>query len=203
MYLTARMDEIEAEFKCSKYKIRNRAHILGIRRSPEWLASPLSGRMRPGAELGEGHRYKKGNVPANKGMKRPGWAPGRMADTQFQRGHRPQTWERVGTEVVTYDGYRRLKVRDDLRPARRNWEYVHVRTWVAAHGPVPPHHAIVFRDGDRMNCTLQNLELVSRVELMRHNSIHRLPPELVSAIRVRGVLVRRINNGGKCCEKQD
>jgi len=26
-------------------------------------------------------RYEKGNVPANKGLRRPGYAPGRMAST--------------------------------------------------------------------------------------------------------------------------
>jgi hypothetical protein len=80
---------------------------------------------------------------------------------------------------------------------------VHVRTWVAAHGPIPLHHAIVFRDGDRMHCALQNLELVSRVELMRRNSVHRLPPALQGAIQLRGALVHRINNRSKRNEKQD
>lgn len=127
MYLSARMDEMEAVFGCSKYKIYNRAHRLGIRRPPEWLARPMSGRMRPGSELGKGHRYRRGHVPANKGTRRPGWAPGRMAETQFKTGSRPQTWARVGTEVMTYDGYLKIKVRDDLRPARNNWEYMHIR----------------------------------------------------------------------------
>ncbi len=41
--------------------------------------------------------------------------------------------------------------------------------------------------------TLDRLELVTRQELMRRNSIHRLPDELRDIVRTKGVLSREIN----------
>lgn len=64
--------------------------------------------------------------------------------------------------------------------------------WQEAFGPVPPGFAVCFKDRDKAHRALDNFELISRADLMRRNSVHRLPPELASAIQLNGALKRRL-----------
>lgn len=128
-------------------------------------------------------------VPWNKGMK--GLQTGGR-ETQFKPGSRPHTWKPIGSER-TVDGYLQRKVTDTGYPPR-DWQPVHVLLWVEHRGPVPAGHAVRFKDGDRTHIAIDNLELISRAQLMRRNTLHNLPPELVETIRARSALVRRINH---------
>lgn len=166
---------------------------LGLHKTPEFMASMYSGRWRHEDHPGRATWFPAGNVPANKGMRRPGWHAGRMRQTQFKKGHKPATWVPVGTEVVDCEGYRKRKVSDDRTKASRfNWRFVHVLAWEEANGPVPPGHAVAFRNGNQADIRIENLELISRAELMRRNTLHNLPKPLADVIRLRGRLVRRI-----------
>ena len=175
------------------YSIYNKAFVLGLKKSEAYRASPVAGWLRRGDNPGIPYRFKKGHVPFNKGRK--GWqAGGRSAETRFQKGHRPQTWVPIGTEVVDPDGYRKRKVRDDapLGFSRRNWKFLHVLLWEEAYGPVPRGYAVIFINGTRADVRLDNLALVSRAELMRLNTIHNYPPEVKQVIRLVGKLNRVI-----------
>src|ERR1700724_3627851 len=54
-----------------------RAHLLGLQKSAKFLASlnVLAGERLN--EFGRAHRFPKGHVPANKGLRRPGYSIGR------------------------------------------------------------------------------------------------------------------------------
>jgi hypothetical protein len=39
--------------------------------------------------------------------------------------------------------------------------------WERLNGELPPGHALYFKDGNRLNTAVDNLELISRAELMR------------------------------------
>lgn len=93
----------------------------------------------------------------------------------------------VGTEVMATQGCMKIKVAEP-----NVWEWTHRRNWIAAHGPIPKGMALVFKNGDRTNCDVNNLELVTRSELMRRNSIQRYPTEVKDAIRLLGKLKRTI-----------
>lgn len=41
---------------------------------------------------------------------------------------------------------------------------LHVVVWEEANGPVPKGMIVVFKDGDTMNVTLENLEIITRQE---------------------------------------
>lgn len=171
--------------------VYQRAAALGLRKDPDWVAENCRG-LDP--ESGRDHRFRKGQAPPNKGVK--GWdAGGRSVETRFKPGARPHTWVPVGTEVTDRDGYRKRKIRDDAPTgmSRFNWQFVHILIWEAANGPVPKGHAVVFVNGDKADLRLENLELVSRRELMRRNTLHRYPKPLVDTIRAKGVLTRKIN----------
>lgn len=109
-------------------------------------------------------RFKKGQVPHNKGKHTP--TVGRMAETQFKKGHLPHNTMPVGYERITRDGYIEVKVR--MRPSspsrNDNFRGKHLLVWEAAHGKIPEGHVVIFLDGNKQNCNLENLALVNRAE---------------------------------------
>ena len=177
---------LAAVFGVSEFAISNKAQALGLRKSESFLAA---------------YRFEQGHIPRNKGVRRPGWAPGNMAATQFKTG-RPACEARnylpIGTLKVNADGYLVRKVTDapSLAPVRR-WVPVHRLVWEEANGPIPAGHAVVFQPGCRTTdpdqITLDKLELITRAELMRRNTINRYPPELKSAIRLVGKAKRALD----------
>jgi len=186
---------IARELRRSVQAVFVRAAVLGLTKSAEYLASPDACRLRRGDNVGAAFRFKKGHVPANKGLRRPGWAPGRMKQTQFKKGERRgvavRLYQPIGTERISKDGYLERKINDDL-PLQARWRAVHLLLWEATHGPVPKGHAIAFRNGDKRDIRLDNLECISRVELMARNSVHNLPKPLVETIQLLGALNRQI-----------
>jgi hypothetical protein len=168
-----------------------RATLMGLRKSAEYLASPHACRLRRGDKIGLSTRFARGHAPANKGLRRPGWSAGRMPETQFKPGARPHTWKPIGSTRVTNDGYLQRKISDTGYPPR-DWVGVHILLWEEAHGPIPKGHALIFKDRNKGNLCLENFELITRAELMRRNTIHNYPPELVDVIRLGGALKRRL-----------
>jgi hypothetical protein len=185
--------ELAARFGVSIAVIYDRAKKLGVKKSADFVRSEKSGRMLKGDGRGGATRFQKGHPSWNKGMKglafpgseagwfKPGTRGGRAA-TQYQP---------IGTEVVR-DGYLVRKMTDEGLMHKR-WRFVHILTWEAENGPVPPGHAVTFKDGNRLNCALDNLELISRAELARRNGFCRYGPEIASVMRLRGKLTRMIN----------
>lgn len=178
-----------------------RARRLRLKKDPAYLASEAAGRIQRGDHKGRECWFKKGQAPANKGLKRPkGWAPGRMRETQFKKGVRQgvatKLWKPIGTERVSKDGYRERKINDGL-PLQKRWRAVHLLVWEAANGTLPESHAVTFKNGDKTDIRLDNLELVSRADWMRRHSVHNLPPELKSAVRALGTLKSVITKRSK------
>lgn len=171
---------------------------LGLRKSAKYLASPDACRLRRDGNPGIAYRYPKGHVPANKGTRRPGFSPGRMSATQFRRGERSVTAEAmhqpIGTEVVRAEGYRWRKVNDDL-PVHKRWREVHRLLWEEHRGPIPPGHSVTFINGEKSDIRIENLELLTRRQLLDRNSIYtRYPPELVQVMKLAGALKRKVRN---------
>lgn len=181
----------------------NKALSLGLKKSATYLASPDACRLRHGDHVGEHTQFKPGQVPHNKGLRRPGYAPGRMAQTQFKKGAMSgaaqHNYVPIGSLRITRDGMLERKVTDDpnLYPARR-WVSVARLVWEAEYGPIPPKHVVRFRP--RMNTTIEaevtldRLECISLTENMRRNTLHRYPKEIAHAIQVFGALNRKINH---------
>lgn len=191
------------------HTVYQKANGMGLKKDLAYLDSEASGRLNGHDTRGLSSRFPKGAVPLNKGMRRPGWAPGRMADTQFKagemRGAAQKNYVPIGTERISKDGYLERKVTDDHSVPARRWVAVHRLVWEVANGPIPASHAVVFRKGMRTalpsEITKERLELVTRAELMRRNTIHRYPAELKKTIRLVGKLRRVIED--KADEKQD
>lgn len=201
-YPNERTAGLADELRRSTRAVYVRARLLGIAKSEDYLASADACRLRRGDNVGMATRFRKGHVPVNKGLRRPGWGPGRMKETQFKPGARQgaaaRNWRPVGTILIDPDGYLRIKVREARRGEpygfgnSRVWPQLHRQVWERAHGPVPPGHAVAFKNGDRTDVCLDNLLLVSRRELMARNTIHKLPKTLASTLQLLGALERQI-----------
>lgn len=181
------------------------AMAMGLKKTHEVLAYMAACAVADPAHGGRKTTFKKGLVPANKGKKRPpGWAPGRMAESQFKKGARPHTWVPIGSLRLRPKGSRckdlilERKVNDLPGPNHVRWHPVHRLVWEAVNGPVPAGHAVVFKPGmyatEEALITIDRVELVTREELMRRNSFHtHMPRELARVVQLRGQLTRQIN----------
>ena len=180
---------------CSVHRAYNKAFALGLKKTPAFLRGPLAGRIHGGYTPGaRRNQFPKGHEPWNKGTN---WkAGGRSVLTQFKKGSRPHTWRPVGSVRVDADGYRDLKVTDTGYPPR-DWRACHVLLWEAANGPIPRGHAVRFKDGNKANITLDNLECISRADLMRRNTVHNYPQPIPQLVQLRGALQRQINRRGR------
>lgn len=181
----------------SRSAINGASRVFGLKKNPEWLKANSG--IQKGSNIGAAFRYPKGNVPANTGLRRPGYAPGRMAQTQFRKGGQPHNARPIGTVLADNEGYLHLKVKERA-PGERGWHpavwpCVHHLVWIEHNGPIPEGHAVIFKDGNRANCGIENLECVSRGELAARNRMwNRYPRELAMAIQLNGVLKRKLRS---------
>jgi hypothetical protein len=193
--------------KRSACSVSGMAYKFGLRKTEKYLSTPDACRLRRGDNVGAAFRFPPGHVPANKGLRRPGWAPGRMRATQFKKGQRPGNYLPVGTIKPNADGYLRVKVSDLRNNGRgandKNWEFVHRRIWEAAHGRIPKGHRIWWKDGNHANCALGNLELLTDKEHMARTTIHNLPAELKDTIMLAGRLKRVIRRKAREAIEED
>ena len=191
LYPDTSTKEVARILRCSLSRVYNCAWTLGLKKSAAYLARPAASRLRRGDNIGAAYRFMPGHVPFNKGLK--GWsAGGRSVATRFKKGQRSVRWKHItigSTRLM--DGYLQKKMSVTGYPPR-DWVAVHVLLWQEAHGQVPPGHCLRFKDGNKQNIRLENLELVSRGENMRRNTIHRYPPELKKTIPLAGKLRRTL-----------
>jgi hypothetical protein len=175
-------------------RIHFKANSLGIKKDKEYLAD-ITRKMWIDGKANTQGCFKKGQAPHNKGKSPSEETRQKISKTWFKNGHLPNT--------TLYDGA--ISIRPDkrgqkykfIRLALAQWQELHRYTWEQAHGPIPEGMLIVFKDGDTLNCELENLEMLTREELMRRNSIHRYPEEIVETLRAIGVLQRKINSQTK------
>jgi hypothetical protein len=189
--------ELADELGLQLHQLYAKARRLGLSKSEAFYQSEPSGRLN--GTQGAARRFTKGLVPWNKGLKGLP-SPGRMAQTQFKTGNRPENWLPIGSLRTTPDGYQQKKITDTGYPPV-DWKAVHVLLWEEHHGPVAINLCVCFKDGNKSHIVLENLELITRAERMRRNTIHRYPEELKSVIRAVSKLQRTIREAEH--EKQD
>ena len=104
-------------------KVYAKASTMELNKSPAFLASEASGRMKAPLHGGKAHWFKKGSVPANKG--KPAKYNANSAATQFGKGQRPHNYKEVGSLRINSEGYVDIKLADGHNQwfllARYNW----------------------------------------------------------------------------------
>ncbi len=171
-------------------QVYSKANGLGLNKPGDWIAERSRRVMEDPDHPGRKTWFQPGLVPHNKGKPHP--ARGRSIETQFRKGMVPHTWRPIGTDRVSKEGYLQRKTAD-TGTTRRDYVGVHHLVWRMHGRTIPNCHALCFIDGDKRNFDINNLELVPRAELMRRNSVHRLPKEVARAVQMMGALRRQIN----------
>ncbi len=123
-----------------------------------------------GVKSGRTGRYENGHQSWNAGTK----GLTHRNRTTFKKGNVPPNRKPVGTERIdSKDGYILVKINetDPYTGFPTRYKLKHIVIWEQAHGPVPKGMAVIFRDGNKMNCVLENLALVTRAELLRLNQM--------------------------------
>ena len=182
--------EIAEQLGCPVYSVNNRAYLLGLKKDPEYLRT-LNKRLGESLhESGKAFQYSKGHIPFNKGKKMSKHVYEKAKDSMFRKGHIPANHKPVGYERITRHGYIEVKESEPNKFVLK-----HRRIWEQANGLIPVGYNVQFRDGDRQNCSLENLYLISRSEQLKHeNSMYaRYPKEVQLAIQAKGALQRQIN----------
>lgn len=196
LYPNTLTEELAERYNCSLSAIYHRAYKLGIKKSKEFVAEISREHSSRPDHGGKKTRFKKGTVPPNKGRRMHEYmsreAIERTKATRFKKGHIPKNHKPIGHERVTVDGYVEVKVRD--QSSKENFELKHRLVWEEHNGPIPEGYNIQFKDGDRQNCKIDNLYMISRSDQICDNTIHRYPSELRKAIRLTGRLNNQINN---------
>ena len=139
----------------------------------------------------KGNRFQKGHVPFTKGKKQSEWLSDegarKMARTQFKKGlpnQKSYTYRPVGYECPhTSKGrtYVYIKIAADRRMVLK-----HRWLWEQAHGPIPKDCNVQFKDGNPLNCTLDNLYLISKAKQVRKN-FDNLPEERKAETRKKAI----------------
>lgn len=173
-------------------KIYATANRCGVKKSPEFLASANSGRMQKGNSISPKTQFKKGMVSPRKGKKMIYHSEESKIKSQANR------WKKGNIPPnIANDG--EVRWREGLgyyfiRISSENWELYNRFLWKQVHGEIPEDHNIIFKDGNRKNCVIENLECLSNAELQIKNSIHRYPSELIVQIKKISKLKRIIKN---------
>jgi hypothetical protein len=183
--------------------VYSKAAKLGLRKSAEFLASDLAGRIRRGKQHPAmiASRFQTGLVPWNKGKHVV--AGGRSAETRFKPGQQPHTTLPIGSlRLVPAGSGSKLKVLErkvnDLPgPNHVRWHPVHRLVWIAMHGPVPKDHIVVFRPGLRTTVleeiTVDRLECITRGQNATRNHPRARSPELAELVQLKGAITRQVN----------
>lgn len=113
---------------------------------------------------GKTGRFEKGHIPNSKGQKMSKEQYEKCKPTMFKKGHIPKNHREVGSERITKDGYIEIKIKEP-----NLWVLKHRLIYEEHYGEIPAGYSVIFGDGDKINCNIDNLILVSRSELLIMN----------------------------------
>ena len=171
----------------SDRSIYTQAHLLGLKRSKEYMKMLLEIEAKRLREVGNQSRFQPGHTTWNKGAK------GYMGSnaTSFKKGHKPHNTRNKGETSRDKEGYLLVKI------GNRKWIRKHKLIWEETNGPIPKGHVIKIKDKNKENYSLENIELITQAENMKRNAIHRYPEELKKTIRALTKLKKTIRKNGK------
>lgn len=139
-------------------------------------------------------RFKKGVVPFTKGKKQSEFmsaaAIKRTKGTRFKKGGIPKNTLHNG--AITVRKHKTGAPWLYIRISKARWQELHRYNWEQVNGKLRRGDVLRFKDGNHMNCAVDNLEKIDRPTNMRLNTIQRYPSELQQIIRLNGKLKRKI-----------
>lgn len=107
-------------------------------------------------------KFKKGSVPANKGTK----GMSKANSGSFGRGRETHNKAKIGKETITKEGYVRVKV-----GYPNIWKLKQRIVWEKEKGEIPKGMYVLFLDRNKLNCSIENLALVTKSEMLIINKM--------------------------------
>lgn len=177
------------------------ASSLRLKKSDKWRENDRAYRAELLARTGEEFRFKKGQIPPNKGKKMSDEVYEKVYPSCFKKGHEPANTLYHGAITIRHEKsgrpYKYIRISNGV------WKPYHQFIWEQERGKVPPRHCLWFKDGDSLNCVVENLEVITRGENAIRNKfkVHLMPKEIEDVIRMKIKLNKKIKehtkNGSK------
>lgn len=170
LYPTTSDKQLADEMGCSTKPIRRAAKEMGITKCPEYMDSVNSG-IKKMIKLSKQGRLGGGTA----------------------RGTKPFNTHPIGTEVEKKNGGMVYRKVSDTGVRIVDWRPVSHLVWEEVNGKVPKGCMISFKDGNVKNVDIDNLELLTRQEMVSRNSSSRYPEEVRKLIAVKREFTKRMN----------
>jgi hypothetical protein len=164
------------------------ANKLKLKKTDQYLATLNSNRI-----LTENQRnccFKKGSTPPNKGKKHAEYmTPEQIEKTKksrYKKGNVPFNVKYDGHERISVDGYVEIRISQGV------YKLKHRELWIKQNGSIPKDCVVIFKDGNKQNIVIENLQLITRKENMLRNSIQQYPAELITTLKLVSKLKKTI-----------
>jgi hypothetical protein len=171
-------------------KVYGIANRMGLKKSKEYMKKNMPG-MDNLIKHGAAFRFKKGNISHNKGVKMPDEIYQKVKHTMFKPGQEPHNTRPVGSiRIQEKKGdilYQYIKV------SNQHWQLLHRYNWEQVNGKIPRGMVLRFKDGNTMNCEVNNIELLTKQENMMRNTMHQYPAEIKEVLKLKNKLNKLIN----------
>lgn len=143
-------------------------------------------------------RFQKGQECHNKGKSQKEFiSPEGMKKVRasyFKKGSVPHNQAskdgvvRIRTDTKTQKPYKYIRI----RPGK--WELYQREVWRKQKGKIPRGYLVTFKDGNSLNCDLDNLECISKKEnaIRNMDKFRDYPTELQSAIKLKNKLIKNL-----------
>jgi len=161
-YSHRRTDLIATEMALTYRQICCMAYTLKLKKTDAFLHSPECNRLN--GISGYKYRFKKGQIPPNKGLPMSDALREKVKHTWFPKGYEPPNTKYDGYERISKDGYREVRV------SKGKFVALHRKNWEAQNGPIPEGMIMKSIDGDPTNCDPANWYLINRANQLGENS---------------------------------
>lgn len=171
---------------------------LGLKRDKSYLVE-LAKNL---AEAGKANRFKKGQTPLNKGRKQTEYmsaeAIERTSATRFKKGSIPHNTKNADG-IISIRKDKKGGLYQYIRLGLGKWELLQRVEWEKHNGKIPDQMIIVFKDGNALNCVIENLLMITRAEHLERNQDkhNKYDPETKTAIKLINKITKKVNNYGK------
>ena len=185
---------VSAVLNRSLSSVYGRSKLLGIYKSLVFKKIELSRQADKLRIAGTNSRFKKGQAPANKGKSMSPEVYEKAKKTFYKPGHKPHNTKWDGHErICPKDGYILIRIKEGV------YKHKHRVVWENHNGPIPNNMVIRFKDSNKLNIAIDNLEMASKgdIAILNKNNFENLPIELKSLIKTNNKLTKKIKEHEK------
>lgn len=180
--------EIARKLDRSVRSVYQAATVHGLKKSTEFMKIALEREAEKLKVLGAASRFKPGSISHNKGQKMSKELYERVKVSMFKKGNEPHN--------MKYDGHERLDPKDGyiyIRISKGKYVLKHRLVWEQHNGPIPKGNIIIFKDKDKYNLNIDNLQMITKRENMLRNTVTKYPLELQQLIKLNNKLKTTLN----------